>query len=41
MPMLVKDVMTREIIAIPPDETIESAAITMSQYGISSLIIKG
>jgi CBS domain-containing protein len=33
--------MTREIIAIPPDETIESAAITMTHYGISSLIIRG
>jgi CBS domain-containing protein len=41
MLMLVKDVMTREIIAIPPDETIESAAITMTHYGISSLIIRG
>ncbi len=39
--MLVKDVMTREIIAIPPDETIESAAVTMTRYGISSLIIRG
>ena len=41
MPMLVKEVMTREIIAIPPDETIESAVVTMAHYGISSLIIKG
>lgn len=39
--MLVKEVMTREIIAIPPDETIESAAVTMTHYGISCLIIKG
>ena len=39
--MLVKEVMTREIIAIPPEETIESAAITMTHYGISSLIIRG
>ncbi len=38
--MLVKDVMTREIIAITRDETIESAAITMTHYGISSLIIR-
>lgn len=41
MLMLVRDVMTREIIAIPPDESIESAAVTMTHYGISSLIIKG
>ena len=39
--MLVKDIMTREIVAIPPDETIESAAVTMTQCGISSLIIRG
>ena len=39
--MLVKEVMTREIIAIPPDETIESAAVTMTHCGISSLIIRG
>jgi len=39
--MLVKEVMTHEIIAIPPDETIESAAVTMTHCGISSLIIRG
>jgi CBS domain-containing protein len=39
--MLVKDIMTREIIGIPPDETVESAAVTMTRCGISSLIIRG
>ena len=39
--MLVKDVMTREIIALPPDETIESAAVAMTHHGISSLIVRG
>jgi CBS domain-containing protein len=39
--MLVKDIMTREIVAILPDETIESAAVTMTQCGISSVIIRG
>jgi len=39
--MLVKNVMTREIIALSPDETIESAAVAMTNYGISSLIVRG
>jgi CBS domain-containing protein len=39
--MLVKDVMTKEIIALPPDETIESAAVAMTHHGISSLIVRG
>ena len=39
--MLVKEVMTREIIALSPDETIESAAVAMTHHGISSLIVRG
>ena len=39
--MLVKDVMTKEIIALPPDESIESAAVAMTHHGISSLIVRG
>ena len=39
--MLVKEVMTKEIIALSPDETIESAAMAMTHHGISSLIVRG
>ncbi len=38
---MVRDIMTKEIVAIPPEETIESAAVTMTQCGISSVIVLG
>ncbi|MCW4050016.1 MAG: CBS domain-containing protein [Candidatus Bathyarchaeota archaeon] len=36
----VRDVMTRDVVMVHPDETIEDAARLMTRYGISSLIVK-
>ena len=37
--MIVADVMTRNVISVPPDATVESAAKTMLQRGISGLFV--
>ncbi|MCW3991406.1 MAG: CBS domain-containing protein, partial [Candidatus Bathyarchaeota archaeon] len=36
--LLVQDVMTRDVVIISPEDTVENAARTMTNFGISSLI---
>jgi CBS domain-containing protein len=41
-PMTAADVMTREVISVPPDATLRQAARLMTQHGISALpVVKG
>jgi CBS domain-containing protein len=37
--MIVSDVMTRKVLSVPPDETVEHAALLMLKHGISGLFV--